>query len=194
LKLLRGAPKYGNDDPAVDAYAQRAAHHFCAFLDTLPHPRGGRYFAHLFTFTVAVPAGRDCGPRRTDARAAGPGEQPHAGSGRGIEGPLAALKSATAIDQTEAAAGTSVITELHPNTLPQGKEAETLAAIVQSYFEGGGCTWSSNIVGPETLRAAQADLRSTARWWCGCRGYSSFFVGLGRELQDHIIERAEQSS
>ena len=193
LKLLRGAPKYGNDDPTVDVYAQRAAHHFCAFLDTLSHPRGGRYFAHLFTFTVAVPAGRDCGAS-PDGRHA---RQDLANSlmaapGRGIQGPSAALKSAAAIDQTEAAAGTSVITELHPNTLPQGQEAETLAAIVQSYFESGGMHLEFNIVGPETLRAAQADPEKYRSVVVRVSGYSSFFVNLDRDLQNHIIERAEQ--
>jgi formate C-acetyltransferase len=192
LKLLRGAPKYGNDDPAVDEIAARVAHHFCSSLDSFSHPRGGRYFAHLFTFTVAVPAGRECAAspdgrhaRQDLANSLMPGP------GRGILGPSAALKSAAAIDQTEAAAGTSVITELHPNTLPKGHEPETLAALVQSYFEGGGMHLEFNIVGPETLRAAQADPEKYRSVVVRVSGYSAFFVHLDRELQNHIIERAE---
>lgn len=189
--LLHRAPKYGNNIESVDALADGVADHFCRVLDTLPQPRGGKFHAHLFTFTVAIPAGEACAAS-ADGRHAheniANSLMPH--PGRGVAGPAASLLSAARIDQTRAAAGTSLISELHPSALPAGHEAELLADLVSTYFEQGGMHLEFNIVGTEQLEAAQREPEKWSHLAVRVSGYSAYFITLGKNLQDHIISRS----
>lgn len=189
--LLHRAPKYGNNVESVDALADEVSEHFCGVLETLPHPRGGKFFAHLFTFTVAIGAGEACAAS-ADGRHAheniANSLMPH--PGRGIAGPAAALLSAARIDQTRAAAGTSLISELHPTALPAGHEAELLADLVSTYFEQGGMHLEYNIVGTEQLEAAQQEPEKWSHLAVRVSGYSAYFTTLGKGIQDHIIARS----
>jgi pyruvate formate-lyase/glycerol dehydratase family glycyl radical enzyme len=190
-RLLHGAPKYGNNDAAVDDLADALAAEFCTVLDSFPHPRGGRYHAHLFTFTQAITGGAVCAAS-ADGRHArenlANSLMPHPGRGR--SGPAAALLSAAHIDQTRAAAGTSLICELHPTALPRGGEAELLAELVTTYFQGGGMHLEFNIVGAEQLQAAQREPEKWSHLAVRVSGYSAYFTTLRRDIQDHIIQRS----
>lgn len=191
--LLHRAPKYGNNIESVDALADQIAAHFCETLDTFEHPRGGRYHAHLFTFTVAIPAGEACAAS-ADGRHAhenlANSLMPH--SGRGVAGPAASLLSAARIDQTRAAAGTSLISELHPSALPAGQEAELLADLVSTYFSQGGMHLEFDIVGTEQLKAAQQEPEKWSHLAVRVSGYSAYFTTLGKGIQDHIIARSAE--
>lgn len=194
-RLLHGAPKYGNDVEEVDGLADELAAQFCAILDELPQPRGGRFHAHLFTFTVAVSAGEVCAASADGRRARenlANSLMPHPGRGR--SGPAAALLSAARIDQTRAAAGTSLICELHPTALPRGQEAELLAELLATYFRQGGAHLEFNIVGVEQLQAAQREPEKWAHLAVRVSGYSAYFTTLGRSLQDHIIARGQAAA
>ncbi|MBU0609548.1 MAG: glycyl radical protein, partial [Armatimonadetes bacterium] len=190
-RLLHGAPKYGNNDAEVDGLADELSEEFCRVLDQFPHPRGGRYHAHLFTFTQAITGGRVCAAS-ADGRHAqenlANSLMPHPGRGR--SGPAAALLSAAHIDQTRAAAGTSLICELHPTALPRGGEAELLADLVTTYFQGGGMHLEFNLVGAEQLQAAQREPEKWRHLAVRVSGYSAYFTALSREIQDHIIARS----
>lgn len=190
-QLLHGAPKYGNNEAEVDGLADELAEEFCALLETYPHPRGGQYHAHLFTFTAAISGGEVCAASADGRRAhenIANSLMPHAGRGR--SGPAAALMSASTIDQTRAAAGTSLICELHPTALPRGGEAELLADLVTTYFERGGMHLEFNIVGPEQLQAAQREPEKWSHLAVRVSGYSAYFTTLSRGIQDHIIARS----
>ncbi|MHB8993921.1 MAG: pyruvate formate lyase family protein [Armatimonadota bacterium] len=189
--LLHRAPKYGNNLETVDAVADEVAAQFCDALADLPHPRGGKFYAHLFTFTVAISAGEACAASADGRRAhenLANSLMPHAG--RGVAGPAAALLSAARIDQTRAGAGTSLISELHPSALPPGHEAELLADLVSTYFQQGGMHLEFNIVGTEQLEAAQREPEKWAHLAVRVSGYSAYFTTLGRNIQDHIIARS----
>ena len=190
-QLLHGAPKYGNNEADADGVADGLAEEFCDLLDQFPHPRGGRYHAHLFTFTQAIGGGAACAAS-ADGRHArenlANSLMPHPGRGR--SGPAAALLSAAHIDQTRAAAGTSLICELHPTALPRGGEAELLADLVTTYFQGGGMHLEFNIVGAEQLQAAQREPEKWSHLAVRVSGYSAYFTTLSREIQDHIVARS----
>ncbi|MEN6644385.1 MAG: pyruvate formate lyase family protein [Armatimonadia bacterium] len=190
-RLMHNAPKYGNNEEEVDGLADELAAHFCETLDGFAHPRGGRYHAHLFTFTVAISGGAVCAAS-ADGRRAGENLanslMPYPGRGR--LGPAASLLSAARIDQTRAAAGTSYICELHPSALPAGQEAGMLADLLTTYFQQGGMHLEFNIVGEEQLRAAQENPEQWSHLAVRVSGYSAYFTTLNKGIQDHIIERS----
>jgi len=79
---------------------------------------------------------------------------------------------------------------LHPTALPRGGEAELLAELVTTYFQGGGMHLEFNIVGAEQLQAAQREPEKWSHLAVRVSGYSAYFTTLRRDIQDHIIQRS----
>src|SRR5690606_5933348 len=59
--LLHRAAKYGNDVPSVDAWAHRVARHYCDHMGIYRTVRGGRFFVHLFSYTLMLRMGAGTG-------------------------------------------------------------------------------------------------------------------------------------
>ncbi len=69
-RLIRRAPKYGNDDERVDALAQRWGDRFSALVSQHPTIRGGTYQPGFYTVSAHVPMGANVGAL-PDGRRAG---------------------------------------------------------------------------------------------------------------------------
>ncbi len=190
--LLNGAPKYGNDSDEVDPIVAEVCRHFCEVLEPYRNPRGGRYHAHLFSFVIAVHGGAQTGAS-ADGRKAG---EPVANSlapqqGRDRNGITAFLKSVSKVDQTLAAAGTSLIFDLHPSGISGVEGVEKLDTLLRTYLELGGGHVECNIVDADLLRQAQREPEKYAHLSVRVAGYSAYFVTLDKAMQDHIIEKTK---
>ncbi|MBM3240372.1 hypothetical protein FJZ31_29165 [Candidatus Poribacteria bacterium] len=215
--LLNEAPKYGNDDDYVDSIVVEVCRHFCEELEQYRNPRGGKYHAHLFSFVAAVGGGAGTAAL-PDGRLA---REPVANSlapqqGRDKKGITALLKSASKIDQTLAAAGTSLIFDLHPSILSGGKAqlptsvaefAQNVAefakirgdgdgvgkldSLLSTYLSIGGGHVECNIVDEKILRAAQKEPEKYQNLSVRVAGYSAYFVNLAPDMQEHIIQKTK---
>jgi formate C-acetyltransferase len=65
--------------------------------------------------------------------------------------------------------------------------------MTKTYFENGGMEVQYNVVDTETLRAAQKSPEEYRDLVVRIAGYSAYFVELGRDLQNDIIARTEQT-
>ena len=94
--LLRQVPKYGNDEPDVDAMGARVLEHFCAEVLRRKNVRGGSFWPGIFSvgFHVAMGAFSGASP---DGRRAGDvlGNGITPGSGCATSGATALLNSVT---------------------------------------------------------------------------------------------------
>ena len=193
--LLNEVPKYGNDDDYVDSIVVDVCRSFCEELEPYRNPRGGKYHAHLFSFVAAVGGGASTGAL-PDGRLAG---EPVANSlapqqGRDRNGITAFLKSVSKIDQTLAAAGTSLIFDLHPSILSGGNGSDGVAkleSLLTTYLDLGGGHVECNIVDEKILRAAQKEPEKYQNLSVRVAGYSAYFVNLNREMQEHIIQKTK---
>jgi len=193
--LLNDVPKYGNDDDYVDSIVVDVCRHFCEELEPYRNPRGGKYHAHLFSFVAAVGGGAATGAL-PDGRLAG---EPVANSlapqqGRDRNGITAFLKSISKIDQTLAAAGTSLIFDLHPSILSGGNGSDGVAkleSLLTTYLDLGGGHVECNIVDEKILRAAQKEPGKYQNLSVRVAGYSAYFVNLSSEMQEHIIQKTK---
>ncbi|MBC8233686.1 discoidin domain-containing protein [bacterium] len=192
--LLNEAPKYGNDDDYVDSIVVEICRHFCEELEQYRNPRGGKYHAHLFSFVAAVGGGAGTAAL-PDGRLA---REPVANSlapqqGRDKEGITAMLKSAGKIDQTLAAAGTSLIFDLHPSILSgnNGDGIDKLESLLSTYLSIGGGHVECNIVDENMLRAAQKEPEKYQHLSVRVAGYSAYFVNLAPDMQEHIIQKTK---
>jgi len=80
---------------------------------------------------------------------------------------------------------------LSPDTLLTRAGRDRVTALVQTLFEKNQYHIQFNVVGTDTLRAAQERPEEYRDLLVRVAGYSAFFSPLNRELQEDIIRRTE---
>jgi formate C-acetyltransferase len=194
LMLLHDAPKYGNDDDAVDGLAiwmtetiVKACRQYRTFLGGAFHPGFFCWIMHerLGRETAASPDGR------LAEMALGDGSGP--AQGRERHGPTAAVLSATKWDHTPMLGGIAVNFKFthsaQKETFVQG-----LRALIETFMARGGFETQINVVDKATLLAAQAHPEQYRDLTVRIGGYSDYFVGLTPRMQEEIILRTEHDS
>ena len=191
-RMMRCA-RYGNDDPAPDAMAARLVGMYCDVLDGHQTVRGGRFFTHLFTFTLMLPMGRATGATPDGRRAGEPlAYSVSPGQGRDTHGLTAVVRSLAALPHHRVAASSSAILELDPALLESGG-IEAFADLLMAAVRMRVGQLQFNVVSAETLRAAQEDPGRYANLCVRVSGFSQQFRLLDREMQEHIIARTKHA-
>ncbi len=187
------APKYGNDDDYADLIAQEVHYRTEAIMETVKDRFGfskrGDGSAVSATYglaadTPATPDGRTDGSPFADSTLA---PQP----GMDKKGPTAVLNSCAKIDTQKT----------YNHLLNQKFQPQFLEGDLKPIFIDYLKTWREkkvphvqfNIVDKETLVDAQNRPQEFQDLIVRVAGYSAYFVELSEGLQDHIIDRTEQS-
>jgi len=191
--LLEDAPKYGNDDDAVDLIARDVMDIFARKVASYRTPRGGQYQAGMFPATANVAYGRRTGAT-PDGRLRG---EPFADSvspapGRDRKSAVAVLKSVSKLNHMETSNGTLINQKLHPLTLKTERGIQNLAALLRAFGDLKCMEVQFNVVDADTLRAAQQDPETYKSLVVRVAGWSALFTGLSREVQEDIISRTEK--
>jgi len=190
-RLLNRTHKYGNDDDYADDLMRRVFESFFAAVDGRPNSKGGEYRVEMLPTTCHVYFGSVVGATPDGRRAGMPlseGISPVQGADR--NGPTSVIKSAGKLDHIRTG-GTLLNMKFTP-ALVEGEEGiDKMANLVRSYFRMDGHHVQFNVVGAETLRAAQADPENHRDLIVRVAGYSDYFCDLSRELQDEIVTRTE---
>ena len=187
------AKHYGNGYEECDVWANWAGHVFGEAVKSCTGPRGG-YSAGLYPvttnvmfgfMTAATPDGRCKGEPLADGIS-----QPQ---GMDKNGPTAILVSTSRIKQSEYANGTLLNMKFSPSCL-QGEEGITkLTQLIQTYFDMGGMEMQINVIGTDTLRAAQQNPEEYKNLIVRVAGFSAYFVELHITGQNDLIARTELS-
>jgi len=191
-KLLKQAPKYGNDCPEVDHIAARIANHFIDLMDTMRSPLDGRYFVHLFSFLWNIDFGKGVGAT-PDGRKAG---EPLAYSvspqqGRDRQGVTAMLNSLARLPHKRAAGSSAAIIEIDPLLVEGDSGAKIMSDLIQAAIVMGVGQMQWNVTTAERLKKAQDDPERYGNVAVRVAGYSQMFKLVDKELQDHIIARTK---
>lgn len=192
-RMMRSAPKYGNDDDYADAIA-REIHHRTAqvmaeFTDRFGNPCRGDgsgvsgTYASAFD-TPATPDGRYAGEPFADATLS-----PIQGMDR--KGPTAVLKSAAKIDT--ARTYNHLLNQKFPPSVLDGDMKEIFLGYLKTWEELGVSHIQFNVFDKATLLDAQKHPERHRDLIVRVAGYSAYFVDLSRGLQESIIARTEQS-
>jgi formate C-acetyltransferase len=192
LALLEQTPKYGNDDDYADDIARRVFESFFGLVDGRPNTKGGHFRSNLLPTTSHVYFGSVIGAL-PDGRPAGKplseGISPVQGADR--RGPTAVLKSAAKLDHVRTG-GTLLNQKFTPQLLESDDAINKVVHLVRAYFRMDGHHIQFNVVGADTLRAAQETPEEYRDLIVRVAGYSDYFIELGTDLQNEIIERTEQ--
>ena len=188
--LIHKAPKYGNDEEAVDRLAREAAAIYCREVEKHRNFRGGGYSPGIYSMsghlafgilTGATPNGRHKG----DSLAAGVSPT----RGRETKGPTAVLRSVARVDGTLVSNGYVLNMTFDPHLVKGEHNLRKFADLNAAYFKLGGFHVQYNIVDAETLRAAQQDPERWRGLVVRVAGYSALFTELDRATQNDIIAR-----
>jgi len=189
IKSLEG--KWGNGDPEVDGLAREVMGRL--FEMTYKHRTwaGGPFVAYIISMITHTIDGR-LSIAGLDGRKAA---TPYAASCNPYnverQGVTAALRSVARLP-FEHVMGCAVNVKFHPSGIGNNPEArEKWASLVRTYFSMGGSQVQPTVASVEMLREAQQNPEGHRDLIVKVGGYSTYFVDLGREIQEEIIARTE---
>jgi formate C-acetyltransferase len=191
---LQNVVKYGNNDDFVDKYAVW----YVEFLDRVfaqYHTRdGGDFYTAIASNTQSVSAGHITGAT-PDGRHAGVPLSDAASPTYGMDknGPTSAFLSLCKPDYRLVSCGTVVNQKYTPDMLTDPVKRAALRAAIQVYFSQGGQEVQINCVSRETLKDAMAHPENYADLVVRVSGFSAYFTGLGRDVQEDILHRTEHA-
>jgi formate C-acetyltransferase len=192
LRLLNGAPKYGNDDPYVDDIAARIV--TCFTREVLRHrtPSGGRHVPLMAANTANIAAGREVGATPDGRHALSPVSDAASPTfGRDRRGPTAVIASLSRVDYVPVVGGTVVNMKFAPGTLAGDAGTAALTGLIRSYFDRGGMQLQFNVTGREVLEAARRDPEAYRDLVVRVSGFSALYVTLDDAVQRDILARTE---
>ena len=187
-------PKYGNDDDNADEILKDVFELYFSAIDGRPNTKGGHYRINLLPTTCHIYFGSVIGATPDGRLAKKPlseGISPVQGADR--KGPTAVLNSAAKIDHIRTG-GTLLNQKFTPQIFEDEKGLENVFHLVRSYFKMDGHHIQFNVVNADTLRKAQQEPENYRDLIVRVAGYSDYFVNLGLDLQEEIIQRTEHSN
>jgi formate C-acetyltransferase len=185
------SPKYGNDDDYADNILKELFEMYFSLIDGRPNTKGGFHRVNLLPTTCHVYFGSvmEASPDgRLATKPLSEGISPVQGADR--NGPTAVLKSAAKIDHLRTG-GTLLNQKFTPQILEDETGIESVLHLIRSYFKMDGHHIQFNVVNAETLRKAQKEPENYKDLIVRVAGYSDYFVNLGLDLQEEIINRTE---
>jgi len=195
--LLRGAPKYGNDDERADAVGREV---IGAFVDTVArhaeeHRHRVKFPCGVGTFSWYIGIGEGLGASPDGRLAREPVSSNFSPAlGRDVEGIPGAILSYAKMHHSHLPAGGPLDLRL-PRRLVRGPEGTArMAALLRSFVDTGGSMMTLTVADTEELRAAQREPERYESLRVRMGGWCAYFTMLSREQQDHHIRRQEGRS
>ena len=191
-RKLLAAPKFGNDDPAVDDLATDLIGFAWTAMRRHAAPRDGVFVPATIPWglcyyfgktTPATPDGRRAGEPLSDSIGAMPGCDTH--------GPTALLRSVAKLPLHLAVATPVLNLRVQRDLLASAAGLKLYAALIRSYFALGGMHLQISLLDSAAMKAAQHDPEKHRDLIVRIGGYSEYFVNLDPVFQDTIIKRTE---
>ena len=185
--------KWGNGERESDELARLITDRL--FSETYKHTnhRGGPVVPYVISMTTHTIDGRISIASPDGRRAATPYAascNPYNVEKSGITG---ALKSVAAIDFRHVP-GCAVNMKFHPSAIGKSENARRKwAALMRTYFALGGSQLQPTVASAEMLRQASENPEEYRDLIIKVGGYSTYFVDLGKEIQNEVIQRTEHT-
>ncbi len=186
------APKWGNDDDAVDSIFLRLFDEYCRWVEGQVNYLGEPYDPSMLAISTPVPFGKACAAF-PDGRLAG---EPLADGvtspfpGTDTHGPTAVIRSSSKVDHSRIRGGLLNL-KFHPSALRGENGSRNLLALIKTYFDKPGFHIQFNVVDSDMLRDAQAHPERYRDLVVRVAGFSAYWVEMSRALQDQVIWRTE---
>jgi formate C-acetyltransferase len=192
MLLLKGAPKFGNDDDYVDLIAndiidlckaEVEKYKSVAYREPVIFAASIAVNITMGWFIGALPDGRKAGEPLAEG-----GVSPY--QGRNVSGITATLNSVMKLDLPKIW-GSVLNIKINPSLLKEEEKVRKFVSIIRTYLQNGGHHVQFNIISSDVLRDAQMHPENYRDLLVRVATYSAFFVELAKEHQDDIIRRTE---
>jgi pyruvate formate-lyase/glycerol dehydratase family glycyl radical enzyme len=193
-QMCLNAPKYGNNDRAVDSIGHDIEECFARLAHAHTTAFGGELDVRYVSVTSHVPLGMVVGATPDGRRSGEPlSESISPSQGRDVRGPTATLASIanTKCSGYKERAARLLNMKLSPASVAGEAGTKKLMALIRTACDMKMWHIQFNIVNRETLLAAQKDPEKYRNLLVRVAGYSAYFVDLTPALQDEIIRRTE---
>jgi formate C-acetyltransferase len=193
-KLYFETPRYGNDDDRADDITQRVFETYFNAVDGKPNTKGGHFRIDLLPTTCHVYFGSVLGATPDGRFAKEPvSEGISPVQGVDVHGPTSVIKSASKIDHLRTG-GTLLNQKFTHQFLETDEGIEKIVHLIRTYFKLDGHHIQFNVVNADILREAKKHPEKYRDLIVRVAGYSDYFVDLGEDLQNEIINRTEHMS
>lgn len=190
--LMKNAPKYGNDEPSVDAIAVDAARAFADECAKYRTPSGGLFWGLMAANVQNIGAGREVGATADGRLAFEPVSDAASPTfGRDRNGPTAVIKSISKLDYSRHPGGNVINMKFHPSALAGEEGTTALSALIRTCFELGGIQLQFNTTDRDVLMDAMEHPENHEDLVVRVSGFSSYFVRLDRAVQEDVLSRTE---
>lgn len=182
---------WGNGHPETDELARRVTSELFAQTYGLKSYKNGPFVVYLISMITHTVEGRLSLATPDGRRAAMPyaaSSNPYNVERAGVTG---VLRSVAALPNDDCM-GAAVNVKFHPTALGKNRRMrEKWISLIRTYFELGGEQIQPTVVDAKTLREAQKNPENHRDLIVKVGGYSTYFVDLGREIQEEVIARTE---
>ena len=192
LRVMRQAPKWGNNNDSVDVVAKRVYDALVKRINATPNGHGGFFQAGLWSIDLDVPFGKRTAAT-PDGRHRGDGLSRNnvATAGCGKEGPLALMHSNLKLDLAESPDGHIMDIILPLSVAKRPTAANDIAAILSTYFKRGGQCLHLNCFDSALLREATAHPEKYPDLQVRVCGWNVRWNDLSPQEKRHFIAIAE---
>lgn len=191
-RLLRDAPKFGNDDDYVDLLTRDAVQFANREVMRYRNIFGGQAQSGIIAVTSGIPFGSVVGALPSGRRAGQPladNSSPSAGSDH--LGPTAIARSVAKLDPAALRNGTLLNLRLSPQAAAGSDGLRKMAWFVRGLCDVGCWHAQFNVIDTCTLKEAQLRPEEYRDLLVRVAGYSAYFTQLHRDVQEDIIHRTE---
>ncbi|WP_125588346.1 glycyl radical protein [Companilactobacillus jidongensis] len=189
--LCMSAPKYGNDDSYVDKFASKIYTYLVDQIETYNSPFG-HLTAGMLPVSGNVPIGKSVGALPSGRKAWLPlADGIGATGGTDVKGATALLKSVSNLPHARFTQGTQMNLKLDPKMLEGDKGLNNMMVMLKTQCTLDIYHTQYNIVNRAILEDAQVHPKDHRDLLVRVAGYTAFFVELGKDIQDDIIQRTE---
>lgn len=189
IRKLSG--KWGNGNPETDELARRVMKELFQESYKYRSFKDGVFVVYVISMTTHTIDGRLSIASPDGRRAATPYAascNPYNVERSGVTGVLRSLARLPFEDVM----GCAVNVRFHPTGIGENPESRAKwVSLIRTYFQLGGAQIQPTVASAEILKLAQREPENYRDLIVKVGGYSTYFVELGREIQEEIIARTE---
>lgn len=190
-QMCWNAPKYGNDDPRADFCAGEIYNFLVDEIEQYDSPFG-KLTAGMLPVSGNVPIGKSVGALPSGRYAWAPlADGIGATGGTDVNGATALLKSISHLPHARFTQGTQMNLKIDPKLLAGEQGLKNMMIMLKTQCSLDIYHTQYNIVDASVLADAQKHPEDHKDLLVRVAGYTAFFVELGKDIQDDIIQRTE---
>jgi len=193
-RILNEFPKFGNNNPEVDAIANEIVQYYVQEVTKHHNAAGSTYRARISSATAYVYGSRILGASADGRKARdfyADNLSPMMGADR--NGPTAIVLSCGRLDFSGCAGGEVLDMKFHPSALTSEEGRDKFIALLKTYFKVGGMQVQINVLDNKVLLDAQKHPENYRDLMVRIWGFSAYFTAISKHWQDHIIARSTLS-